>query len=214
MVNNLEIIKKMLNFVDPNDFYFVQVLQRKKENPEVGSNSRVIKTYYIRSVEHLEARFDEMRKLANLFNARVYINLNKRNFERLGYKVLKKVVGQMESQNYSSMSSAFDSVAGMYSAQEDKRWIIDLDYDDINTFTDDYLDANKIAVKTFTGMVNKVSNFINTLQPTSIFSKVINQIPTKNGLHLITSPFNLQDFRKKFPQIDVHKNNPTILYIP
>lgn len=40
------------------------------------------------------------------------------------------------------------------------------------------------------------------------------EIPTMNGCHLITKPFNLQKFKEKFPEIDVHKNNPTILYIP
>ena len=48
-----EIIEKMLTFVDEGDFYFLQILQRKKDNPEIGSNSRVIKTYYIKSVDEL-----------------------------------------------------------------------------------------------------------------------------------------------------------------
>lgn len=40
------------------------------------------------------------------------------------------------------------------------------------------------------------------------------EIPTMNGCHLITKPFNLQKFKEKFPKIDVHKNNPTVLYVP
>jgi hypothetical protein len=40
------------------------------------------------------------------------------------------------------------------------------------------------------------------------------KVPTKNGIHLITNPFNLNAFKFGFPNIDVHKNNPTILYIP
>lgn len=26
--------------------------------------------------------------------------------------------------------------------------------------------------------------------------------------------FNLQKFKEKYPDVDVHKNNPTILFIP
>lgn len=37
---------------------------------------------------------------------------------------------------------------------------------------------------------------------------------TKSGYHLITKPFDMQVFRERFPDIDVHKNNPTNLYIP
>jgi hypothetical protein len=34
----------------------------------------------------------------------------------------------------------------------------------------------------------------------------------KNGVHLITTPFNLQQFKEEYQDIDVHKNNPTLLY--
>lgn len=44
--------------------------------------------------------------------------------------------------------------------------------------------------------------------------KIYDYIPTKNGYHIITKPFNLKQFKDKYPDIDVHKNNPTILYIP
>ena len=37
-------------------------------------------------------------------------------------------------------------------------------------------------------------------------------VPTVHGIHLITSAFNTQKFGLKFPRIDVHKNNPTLLY--
>ena len=41
------------------------------------------------------------------------------------------------------------------------------------------------------------------------------EIPTKNGVHLIVErSFNLQKFKEAFPNIDVHKNNPTVLYVP
>lgn len=44
--------------------------------------------------------------------------------------------------------------------------------------------------------------------------KYVSCIPTKNGKHLITIPFDLRQFRKIYLKIDVHKNNPTVLYIP
>lgn len=45
-------------------------------------------------------------------------------------------------------------------------------------------------------------------------NKIYDYIQTKNGYHIITKPFNLKQFREKYPNVDVHKNNPTILYIP
>lgn len=42
--------------------------------------------------------------------------------------------------------------------------------------------------------------------------KVCLAVPTKSGVHLITHPFDVGTFQKSFPNIDVHKNNPTLLY--
>ena len=51
MVDNLDKILPLLKFESEDDFYYLQILQRKKENPQLGSNSRVIKNYYIKIVE-------------------------------------------------------------------------------------------------------------------------------------------------------------------
>ena len=39
-------------------------------------------------------------------------------------------------------------------------------------------------------------------------------IPTKNGWHLITGKFDVKTFNEKFPDIDIQKKNPTLLYLP
>jgi len=45
-------------------------------------------------------------------------------------------------------------------------------------------------------------------------SKCIAVIETRNGCHLITEPFDTETFKTKHPDIEIHKDNPTILYIP
>lgn len=44
--------------------------------------------------------------------------------------------------------------------------------------------------------------------------KVLMELPTKNGIHLITKPFDKREFNKKYPLVDIHKDNPINLYIP
>jgi hypothetical protein len=39
-------------------------------------------------------------------------------------------------------------------------------------------------------------------------------IPTKNGYHLITKRFDVEMFRKSYPQLDIQRKNPTLLYFP
>jgi hypothetical protein len=43
---------------------------------------------------------------------------------------------------------------------------------------------------------------------------VITQIPTKNGVHLITERFDVMEFKKHFPDIEIQKKNPTLLFLP
>lgn len=55
---------------------------------------------------------------------------------------------------------------------------------------------------------------IRMCQPNIWTDKVVNLLPTKNWKHFITTPFNIEEFKLAHPTIDVHKNNPTILFIP
>jgi hypothetical protein len=191
MVDNFKQLSKLLTFDGEDDFYYVQVLKRKKENKDLGSNSHIVKTYYIKSAEELFRDMPEMICLADFHNARVCINLNKRSFEKTCYHTLKKITDQIMNKSFKEARKAYNSVCGLYS-EGDKTWVVDID--------DTGSDYNEMLL------------LIDSLQPEG--GKLVTIVQTKNGLHLITKPFNLQDFRAVYPDIDVHKNNPTVLYIP
>mgnify|MGYP001460042771 CR=1 FL=1 len=62
-------------------------------------------------------------------------------------------------------------------------------------------------------LVRVVSDFINNECRPENENKVITQLETKNGIHLITTPFDKSQFNKAF-QIDIQTDNPINLYIP
>lgn len=194
MVDNFDKIKKLLEFNSDDDFYHCQIIKRKKEHPELGSNSYIVKTYYIKSPEDLDYYRDEMILLATHHNARVQINLNKRSFEKIAFHTQKKIADQLMNKDYRSVRKAYNSCCGKYSNETtDKKWILDID--NINR------------------KQNELILFIEKeCKPEG--NKYITVIPTKNGYHLITKPFDVSKFSKQFPGISIHKNNPTILYIP
>lgn len=135
MVNNLEIIKPLLLFPHKDIFYFIQILQRKKDHKGVrlggsDNNSRLIKAYFINSLEKLELQWEEMVKLADLFEARVSINLNPRNYRKASFHLLQKIANCMANDDFYSLHKAYSSICGEYHAEMDKRWIIDLDKED------------------------------------------------------------------------------------
>ena len=188
-------IKDLLTFTDPNDFYFLQILQRKKDNPEIGSNSRVIRNYYIRDLYYLETRMNEIETLCDTFNARAMLRLNKRNRRKVALHTIKIMADKLMNEDY-SFDKAYVSACGKVHHDPNKKWIIDID--DVTQDDDTY--------------INLIISIINNRMPEG--NKILKILPTKSGIHLITKPFNTMDIHKELINIDIHKDNPINLYIP
>ena len=198
MTNNFEQIKSLLSFESSDDFYHLQIIKRKKEHPDLGSNNIVIKTYYIQSVEYLEMKFSEIQSLCDFHNARAYINLNVRSFEKAAFQLLKKTTDIIMNKDFKAARKAFESVCGEMGTSRDKMWVIDIDWVDLKENTES----------------SQIMTLVQVLQHGTNKEPLCEIIPTKNGFHLITRPFNVLKFKLQFPHIEIHKNNPTILYIP
>lgn len=194
MVDNLRLVLPFLKFESKDDFYYLQILQRKKENAKLGSNSRVIKNYYIKSEEHLLNRYDEIKKLCEVFNARASIRLNKRSFEKVGFKAMVNIANTMSNREYEFLKASYDRACGLGHNDNEKKWILDID-----------------GEKTYNELF-KMEDLINNSLPEG--KNTIVYLPSKSGMYLITKPFDLRDFTKTYPEIEIHKDNPTNLYIP
>lgn len=204
MIDNLEKILPFLQFESEDDFYYLQILQRKKDCPEVGSNSRVIKNYYIKSQQYLIDRYDEIKGLCIKFNARASLRLNKRSFEKTAFKCLENIANSMKNKEFRFINKSYDRACGEFHNDKIKKWIIDVD-------------KNEII------WLEQIINAIHPCEP--LGNKILKQLPTKSGIHLITTPFNVMQFKENFKKeleaykmgeinIDIHKDNPTNLFIP
>jgi hypothetical protein len=195
MIDNLELIKPLLNFSEKGDFYMLYVFKRKKDQPEGERDNhqsvRTIKTYCIESIEHLEKRYDEIIQLCEMFKARAYIHIQKQNHYDVSLNMMVALAQRIQDGNV-NQKGLFDSVVGQIKTQE-KRWIVDIDCTDWCAVTE-------------------VSQFINSIRPAG--QKIEAVIPTRNGYHLITAKFDVKTFREKFSDIDIQRKNPTLLYYP
>ena len=82
-VDNFEKIKRLLQFDDTGDlFYFIQIMQRKKDGEDIKKNNRIIMNYYITSLDYLNDREDEIKTLCKIYNARAYIGINPGSFKK------------------------------------------------------------------------------------------------------------------------------------
>jgi len=195
MINNIELIKPLLNFDNEGDFYMLYVFKRKKDQPEGERDNhqsvRTIKSYCVTSIEYLEKRYDEIIQLCEVFKARAYIHVVKQNHMDVSLNMITEIVTRIQSGQI-NQQHVFDSVVGQIKTIE-KRWIIDVDDKNVR------------------GLV-PITSFIHSLRPEG--DKLEACIPTRNGYHLITKRFDTQMFKTEFPSIDIQKKNPTLLYYP
>lgn len=198
MINNLYLLKPLLNFKEEGDFFRILILKRKKDQSTEKSNhqsSRIVKTYSIYSIEQLESKMDEIIKLCELFKARAYITVGRLNDKDVSLMMMRALADKIYSKQNNN-EFLYDSVVGSLKSK-DKRWVVDIDSDDL-AYTDSIIEELK------------------SLPPFG--RKIIAKIPTKSGVHLITNPFRRDFFVKWYTvlglNIDVQTNHLTILYIP
>lgn len=196
MIDNLELIKDLLNFENEGDFYMLYVFKRKKDQPEGEKDNhqsvRTIRSYCIRSIEQLDKRYEEIKMLCEVFKARAYIHIQKQNHKDVSLNMLVALAERIRSEQH-EQQNLFDSIVGQLKTQE-KRWIVDIDTKD---------PATVLKIK---GVID------NVCKPEGV--KTIELIPTKNGFHYITKKFDVMEFKKHYPDIDIQKKNPTLLYYP
>jgi hypothetical protein len=203
MIDNLNIIKTLLNFEKEGDFYMLYVFKRKKDQPEGEKDNhqsvRTIKTYCIDSVQYLEKRYDEIKLLCEMFNARAYIHVQKQNHSDVSLDMMVSLAERIKN-GVKNQKGLFDSVVGQIKTNE-KRWIIDID----NVSIDDF---------TYYKYYIEMREYINELQLEAKKEQGMTYIKTKSGFHIITQPFNVMKFKQRYPDVDIQKKNPTLLYYP
>jgi hypothetical protein len=195
-ISNIELIKPLLNFTNEGDFYMLYIFKRKKDQPEGERDNhqsvRTIKTYAVDSIEYLEKRYDEIIQLCEVFKARAYIHIQKQNHKDVAMNMITEIVTRIQSDQI-NQKHVFDSVVGQLKTNE-KRWIVDVDTKD---------GTQLLSIMTT----------ISICRP-EVGDKVEAIIPTKSGFHLITKRFDVKEFEKQYPNIDIQKKNPTMLYYP
>lgn len=182
-----------------DEFYFLQILVRGKDGNAVSGNNknRLVRYYTITSAEQLLKMKDEVIALCRINNARAYIHPTKRSFHEVANLFLELTARTYVSQNWKGMKSLYSTCCGQSYLTSDKKFIVDLD--DISE-GDPKIDVIKKLIYRLRGHGGENSD------------KVFMLNKTKSGYHLITWPFDLGEFSKIYPDIDVHKNNPTLLY--
>ena len=208
MVSNFDLIASLLDFREKNTFYFIQLLQRRKENPEMKTSVRVVDNFYLYEEGDLEKIKGRIIERCMKHNARAYINLNRLDLEKVAKNTAKQTIQYIIQKNFKSVKNAYATVCGSHHSEEEKRWVVDIDAE--------HLPFKEEIRKLIEGLQKEI---------TRNSYKILAEVPTRSGIHIITNPFNMEKFKrvlaewaKSSPEraclskIDVQKNSPTLLF--
>lgn len=201
-VDNFGLIRGFMRFESADQFYFLQILQRKKDGPgpngiAYGSNNkaRAIKSYCVTSVEMLDRISVEVKHLCEYFNARAYFYPARRSFRQVAMKNIVLLANNISDSNYSHAKTDYWSACG--TTEIEKLYLVDVDYDKCDEDRmRDIRDDIDLSVRSGAPVGQRIRLCV----------------PTKNGIHFICAPFDVASFKERYPDVDVHKSNPTVLY--
>jgi len=189
MIDNFEQIRKLLQFEDPAEFYYISIMQRNKDGVKVASshdNCRRIRTFYVFSLEEFDRVTPFIKEICDKINARCYIELNRKDIFQCQLECIKRLAECIQHGTTKSRA-IMDSVVGG-APSRDKLWMVDADERSVEDVDDiiEYVEKNR-------GTHYAV-------------------IPTVNGCHIITSRFDPRFFNEFFKDCEIKRNAFTLLY--
>jgi hypothetical protein len=188
MVDNINAIRNTLEFDNPEEFYYISIMQRNKDGVKVAGShdsARRIRTFYVFTLEDFDKVTDFIKEICDKLNARCYIEMNRKNIFQCQLECIKRLAECIEHRTTKSRAIMDSVVAGAPS--RDKLWMIDCDGKNPG---DPIIDE----------IIEYVENH---------HGKHYAVLPTVSGCHIITSRFDPRFFQ--FEDCELKRNAFTLL---
>lgn len=218
VIDNFSEIRNHLRFDNPGDMYVVHILARQKDmrdNPqrakalkESHNSGSLIKTFYIDSFEYFDRKIAAIKDISTRNEARAYLVMSRRNRLTCNRMLAKKIIDEIDNPNIHYDHLIRSAVCGCH-VSDYKWWMIDVDLDLVpNSITDTREGKLKHARTAF------VQNVLKEITPlvaeTKRSSDEVFVVPTLNGTHVVTPPFNRSKWYGLYGEL---KTDPmTLLY--
>lgn len=211
--------ERLLKFEKPGDFFFIKVIKRRKDFKDkmdcgVNEDNRIIKHFFVYSEEYLRSKEAEIKQLCHDNGARAYILPQCRYCPIVMRELAAKTISLIDSTNChfdGLMRSVVDGCHRVDSSRKYlKRWVVDIDKKEVDSS----------GYKDFEDFVCEVECRIRAVM-TKFNSGCPNDVvivPTRNGVHIITPPFNRSQevfdrlFSGLIKQDMIKTDGATILY--
>lgn len=186
-VDNFEEFERIFS-LNNNEFYFIQIIQRRKDNNSVtssGNRYRRVKSYYISSLAEYRKFKSKIISFCENNNARAYIRVSPVSFYDVAVNAASEYLRRIKEKQTFKSCNLYDSCCEKTKSYHEKLWLVDVD-EGVN-----------------------LSDTIENIE--KLGSSIRLKLPTVNGHHLIISPFDIRKWEEKYGEIK--RNNPiTLLY--
>lgn len=189
-VDNFDLIRSKMTFIDQFDRYVCHVMRRVKdaENAKLkscGSNEsqRLLRTYYFGDLDYFDRKISAIKELCDTTNARAYILPQVRNNRDCLINLGKLVFENLDNPTIKLDGITRKAVCSCHTSR-DKKWI--LDFDDWSL---DFFDTILEDVKKNLDDIGKNPD------------KDLYVVPTRHGKHIVTSPFNTKLLNEHHPLV-------------
>lgn len=185
-------------------YYVIELVRRGKDCPDLPAANYHFKNYYIDTLAKYDKVQDEIRLLCRTLRLRAYASVCRKSFRRVTMNTLAEMARRAALGDFNRPDKIFGSCSGEYVDKDDRHWVVDVD-DFVGYNTQEHCET--------------IRNFINDCQPFEDRNKIELILPTKNGMHLITRPFDVKTFNgcmgvftDWIPRPEIKKNHLTLLF--
>ena len=208
MTDNFNLYRKFITKVygglpDTNEkgnldkYFVIELMRRGKDNPNMSAANYHFRNYYIYSWKDLDKYEKEIKDVCTLLKLRAYCSVNYKKMSQVALNTLAESARRIAAHDYKKFYNIFESCSGKYADKGNSVWVVDIDKENLDS-------------------INVIKHYINEVKPTNT-EKILFEMPTKSGIHLITKGFDLKTFNdncknKLGYKVDVKKNHLTLLY--
>jgi len=170
--------------------YVVEIMSRGKDNPDMPAANRHFKNYYFPCIDKFDQYESEIKKVCDALRMRAYVSVNYKMYDQVLMDTAAEAATRAAAHNYGKPYSVYEHCSGKYVNRKDKKFVVDIDEEQMIFFHSIYDELK---------------------------DKVVIVVPTRTGMHLVTTPFNTLAFENKCINRfgftpDIKKNHLTLLY--
>jgi len=208
-IDNFENVRQIMNFANPGDtIYFVELIKRKKDNPDMMDSRQFVKQFYFKDENEFNNAEQSIKNLCQQLNCRAYIYLNARS--KAMVDKYTKIYSDRFARNrkmarhFGNNPMAF-AAGRSFDAPDRPLCFVDIDSDD---FKDISMAMKIIQDAGITPLFayRSMNNGLHVILPNKDDAKKLDFTPINGNLN------GLSQFYKNNAKVSVEIDKPTLLY--